>query len=383
MLNLETLLLVQVSFTLLITLLLTSVAVTGDASGEQRLWAVGNVVSCLGLAVGYSEQAMPLWVHGAASYGLLGLGLALVLRGLRQFCGKDLSNRSLVLLTLAAALLPGYFAVVEPNLRYRLLVTGLFFGWFNLYCAWTLWRELRDETRKVMWASLLGFAFLGATMIVRAIYMAPQLGAQSQDASTDLVLSLTMLAIPITQVSVGFGMMVMVAHRYALKLNRLSLLDSLTGAYNRSALDRLASRTLNRARQAGRNVCVAMVDADHFKAVNDQYGHPAGDKVLQHLVGVLTAQVRPGDLVVRYGGEEFMLLLDGLNLQTATQVAERLRETVQNSPVDIDGTALNYRISIGLSCTDAYGYDLKKLVESADSALYRAKQQGRNRVCVA
>jgi diguanylate cyclase (GGDEF)-like protein len=98
---------------------------------------------------------------------------------------------------------------------------------------------------------------------------------------------------------------------------------------------------------------------------------------------MLMTQLRPGDLVVRYGGEEFLLVLDGLNVMLASQVAQRLRENVATAQVQVDAVTLNYRISIGISCSDAQGFDLKKLIEAADGALYRAKQQGRNRVCVA
>jgi len=382
MLNLPTLLLVQVCFTVLTTVLLTSVALSGDALGEQRLWAVGNMVTCLGLAVGAAEN-LPLWVHGAVSYGLMACGLALVWRGVCAFCGHSLSIRTIVLISVAATLLPGYFAVIEPSLRARLVVTGIYFGLLNLACAWTLWTRLHDDARKVMWTSLLGFVGLGVAMVARGIYITLPRHALEDVSRTDLVQSVTMLVMPIGQVSIAFGLMVMVAHRYSHKLNRLSMLDSLTGAYNRTALERLGVRTLNRARQSGRSLCVAMVDADHFKAINDQYGHPAGDVVLQHMVATLVAQLRPGDLVVRYGGEEFLLVLDGLNLAGASQVSERLRENVEAARVEVESATLNYRISIGISCTDTHGFDLKKLVDSADSALYRAKQQGRNRVCVA
>jgi diguanylate cyclase (GGDEF)-like protein len=381
MLSQSTLLVVQISFTLLITLLLSGVALTRDALAEQRLWALGNVVSCVGLAVGATET-LPLWAHGALSYGLMGLGLSLVLRGLRKFCNGDLSNRSIAAISAIALLLPGYFAVIEPNFQARLLVTGIFFGALNLACAWTLWSRLRDAARKVMWASLLGFSGLATALIVRAVYIASTWRESANPENTDIVVSLTLLAIPIAQVSAGFGLIVMVAHRYAFKLNRLSMLDSLTGAYNRSAVERISLRTLNRARQSGRSISVAMVDADHFKNINDTYGHPVGDQVLQHLVGILSAQLRPGDLVVRYGGEEFMLLFDGLNSQGARQVAERLRKTVETTSVAIDGAGvINYCISIGFSCTDTHGFDLKKLIEISDGALYKAKHQGRNRVC--
>jgi diguanylate cyclase (GGDEF)-like protein len=86
---------------------------------------------------------------------------------------------------------------------------------------------------------------------------------------------------------------------------------------------------------------------------------------------------------VRYGGEEFLLVLDGINLPGASQVAERLRANVESALVEAGSARLNYRISIGISCSDTQGFDLKKLVDSADKALYQAKQQGRNRVCVA
>ena len=380
MLNLPTLLLVQVCFTFLTALLLASVGLTKDALREQQLWAVGNLVVCLGLAIGFVES-FPVWVHGALSYGVMAFGLALVWRGVCDFCGDRLSTRAIVLISVAAILLPGYFSLVEPSLRNRLLVTGIYFGVLNLACAWTLWARLRDDARTVMWASLLGFFGLGVTLIVRGVYIALPHTEGQELAQTDLVQSISMLVISITQVSICFGLIVMVAHRYAYKLNQLSLLDPLTGAYNRSAIERLAIRNLNRARQSGRSVCVAMVDADHFKAINDEHGHPVGDVVLRHLVTLMLAQLRPTDLVVRYGGEEFLLVMDGVNLSGGHQVAERVRENVEIARVEVGAITLNYCVSIGLSCSDTHGFDLKKLVDCADRALYRAKQSGRNRVC--
>ena len=380
MLNLPTLLLVQVCFTLLTALLLAGVALTKDALREQQLWAVGYLVGCLGLAIGFVES-FRVWVHGALSYGVMAFGLALVWRGVCDFCGGSLSNRAIGSISVVAVLLPGYFALVEPSLRSRLLVTGIYFGVLNLACAWTLWSRLRDDARAVMWASLLGFVGLGGALIVRGLYIAlPH--TQGQDLEqTDLVQSISMLVISIAQVSVGFGLIVMVAHRYAYKLNQLTLLAPLTGAYNRSAIERLVTRNLNRARQSGRSICVAMVDADHFKAINDEHGHPVGDVVLRHLVTLMLAQLRPTDLVVRYGGEEFLLVMEGVNLSVGLQVAERVRENVEIARVEVGALTLNYRISIGLSCSDTHGFDLKKLVDCADRALYRAKQSGRNRVC--
>ena len=94
-----------------------------------------------------------------------------------------------------------------------------------------------------------------------------------------------------------------------------------------------------------------MVDADFFKLINDTYGHPAGDQGLVHLANILAAQVRPGDLVVRYGGEEFVLILDGFNLDTARLVAERLRRLIEASRVTTGAGPVTYRVSMGVGRT--------------------------------
>ncbi len=379
MLHTTTLFVVQISITLLVTALLVAVAMATDALQEQRLWALGNTVTCLGLAIGVTTT-LPLWVHGAVSYSVMALGLALVMRGLRQFCGKDFSDAKVAAISVLGLLLPLYFCLVQDSLQARLQITGLYFGSLNVWCAWILWHDLRDEARQVMWPSLAGFAALALSLFVRAGYLSTHTGMTGEYA-IDTVFNFTLLAITLAQVSTGFGLIVMVAHRYALRLNRLSMLDGLTGAYNRGALERLALRTLNRARQSNRSVAVAMVDADHFKAINDRYGHPTGDAVLRHLVATINLQLRPADLVVRYGGEEFALVLDGLGSAAALAVAQRLCDLIAQTPVEVEGESLRYAVSIGVSSTDTHGYDLLGLIAAADANLYQAKQAGRNRVC--
>jgi diguanylate cyclase (GGDEF)-like protein len=379
MLNSDTLLLVQVVFTVLITLLLVSEALVSDALQEQRLWAIGNVALCCGLAIGYATD-LPIWIHGALSYGVIGLGLALVLRGLRIFCGKNLSVQAVACIAALACLLPLYFCLAQPSLQARLVVTGFYFGLLNFACAVILLRESSGEVRNGMWATLLGFIAIGAALLVRSIVLVLHGSDESNISYLETVMSLTLLTITAAQVCVGFGLVVMVAHRYASRLNRLTMVDSLTGAYNRSALERIGIRMTTRAHQSGSHIAVAMVDADHFKHINDVYGHPAGDQVLCNLVAVLSAQLRPSDLLVRYGGEEFVLVMDGLTLDGASAVAERLRGAIEVSAVQLGDKALNYQVSIGVSASDTSGYDLQRLIEVADTNLYVAKQGGRNRV---
>ncbi len=373
MLHAETLLLVQISFTLLTTVLLVAAALYSDAPDEQRLWASGNVASCLGLALG-AWTRMPLAVHGVLSYGLMALGLAWVLQGLRQFFRRELDGRWVLAIALAGMLLPGYFAFVQPSLLGRLAVTGLYFGLLNGVCMLTLLRHGKGRT---MLPAAVGFGALGAVMLVRAGYL---MAGPASDEQLDSVMAVSLFAVPLAQVCILFGLILMVARRYAERLRQLSALDGLTGALNRGALEIQGQRILQRAAQAGRSVTVAMVDADHFKRINDTHGHLVGDEVLRQLVTLLAAQLRPADLLARYGGEEFVLMLEGLRLEEASKVAERLRLLVQQQVVSVEKVSLSCTVSMGLACSDHHGHGLTALLAAGDSALYAAKAAGRNRV---
>ena len=379
MLSESTLLLVQISVTLLTTLMLITAAMTSEALKAQQLWAVGNVFSCLGLVVGALTRFHDL-IHGAVSYALIGFGLALVLRGLRVFCGKDLPGPVLLWIPLVAFALPAYFVLVEPSLTARLIVTGLLIAALNLACAYTLLTGLPEAERRVSWICVSGFSTLALALIVRSLYLLRQPGMGLEDELTKTLAGITLYVIALAQVAISFGLIMIVTRRYSLRLQRLSFEDSMTGTYNRLALEDIGSRILARSERAGRSVALAMVDADHFKVINDTYGHLAGDLVLRHLAGCLRAQMRPMDLVARYGGEEFILLLDGMDLQVMTNAAERIRLLIDASSVPADGKEIRYQVSIGLSCSDQCGHDLWKLISVADKALYQAKNQGRNRV---
>lgn len=382
MLHYPTLLLVQIGITALTTLLLVAASLSADALKEQRLWAIGNVVVCLGMAVG-TLTSLPEIVHGGISYALIGLGLALILRGLRLFCDQDLAWTWIVGITLLAFLIPAYFAVVQQNQTFRLVVSCVYLGGINLMCAITLARGLHGIIRSTMWPSVGGFAVLGLSLVVRAAYLAIDTAKPMATQAVETYMGVTILVASLAQVAIAFGLIMLVSHRYVEKINRLTLMDGLTGTLNRIGLERLGQRILLRARQSQRSVCLAMIDADHFKKINDNHGHPAGDQVLIHLAALLMAQLRPSDLVVRFGGEEFVLILDGSNEETSYRVADRLRCLVEESVVIAGSVDIRYQISIGLSSSDKSGYLLQKLIADADAALYQAKQEGRNRVCVA
>jgi len=168
--------------------------------------------------------------------------------------------------------------------------------------------------------------------------------------------------------------------RSLLRFKELSHLDGLTGIFNHQHFMSEADRALRLLEKKPGTGCLVFIDLDHFKQINDTYGHPMGDAVLRHTVAICRRQLRPTDLFGRLGGEEFGILLHECTRDQGMAIADRIRIAIETSPVAVDGSVASLSASIGLASTDAYGYELQRLCREADAALYRAKRSGRNRV---
>lgn len=164
------------------------------------------------------------------------------------------------------------------------------------------------------------------------------------------------------------------------KLRRMATTDSLTGLFNRRHMTSLAEKELARFQRSGHPVAFLVLDIDHFKSINDQYGHEAGDRVLEEVAGIIRAQLRTQDLIARWGGEEFLAVLPDTGLNCAQASAERMRGALLahdwRSP---DGERIDITISAGVS-EFRQGDSLNSAISRADRALYRSKELGRNRV---
>ena len=158
--------------------------------------------------------------------------------------------------------------------------------------------------------------------------------------------------------------------------------DGLTGLYNRKFLEDHGKKLILQAKREEFNIGVLLLDMDHFKAVNDEYGHDIGDKVLKELSRILMETVRESDIVIRYGGEEFIILLVNVNSEEdALNVANKIRIKVQNNEIDVyAGSKLRKTVSIGLSMYPEDSSTLDSVIKNADIALYEAKNKGRNQV---
>jgi len=161
--------------------------------------------------------------------------------------------------------------------------------------------------------------------------------------------------------------------------------DSLTGLFNRRAIQEQAEVELSRTARETKPMGLVLLDVDHFKAINDMYGHQLGDQALRLVASVLAQNIRPYDSLGRWGGEEFMVVLPSATVEEACMVAERIRASVADAHLPLpSGETLQLQVSLGVtssSATHSGSLALDKLVNEADKALYQAKASGRNRVC--
>ena len=188
---------------------------------------------------------------------------------------------------------------------------------------------------------------------------------------------------------INTGMRVLQLERSLVRANReiraLSLTDPLTGCYNRTYLDEYLPKEIERARRYERPLSLLLCDIDHFKKVNDTYGHRSGDQVLIALVRFIMESVRVNaDWVARYGGEEFLIVAPETTLQGAVEMAERIRGNLAGRPIELQSGTVSITASIGVCSadqeTDRARMCVQDMFNTADEQLYKAKMQGRNRV---
>ncbi len=177
------------------------------------------------------------------------------------------------------------------------------------------------------------------------------------------------------------------AHQFALAYRRiklykeietLAITDALTGAYTRRYFGERFEEEIKRARSHKGKMSFLMLDVDHFKMINDQYGHLTGDEVLRQVGSIVKESIREIDIAGRYGGEEFCVVLPDTDIPAATTVAERIRRAIEKKVIKAYDATLRITISIGISCYPSDGKLPEEIIDKADWSLYRAKSQGRN-----
>ncbi|RMH39468.1 MAG: GGDEF domain-containing protein [Deltaproteobacteria bacterium] len=171
-----------------------------------------------------------------------------------------------------------------------------------------------------------------------------------------------------------------IENAYHEEIYRLTTIDGLTQVYNKRYFLETLEREIGRAERYRRDLSLIIFDIDHFKKINDTYGHLAGDHVLKHLALVIRSRIRREDILSRYGGEEFAIILPEIDRHNATQFAEKIRRLIEKAVFRFEETEIPVTISIGVASWSPEYADASEFIKAADDKLYEAKMQGRNRV---
>jgi len=224
------------------------------------------------------------------------------------------------------------------------------------------------------------FAFSTVMMIVRAwLNLSGHGSVQSVFAVTPMQIVAYGLGSLLPVVST-VGFLLMCTERSHQDLASAARLDYLTGICNRRAIDDLASRAIAAARRHGMPMAMMIIDVDHFKRINDEFGHEAGDQALIETVRRIRDSLRAEDLVGRLGGEEFVAVMPNTDGQSALAAAERTRHAFAHAPMQISGGSIAVTVSVGVAVLMAEDVQFSHLLRRADRAMYAAKAAGRNRV---
>lgn len=281
-------------------------------------------------------------------------------------------------LWLAACLVPGFI----ESLSYRVALSSSLLAPLIAMSAFEFWRG-RDEKLLSRWAIIALFTSLALIFAARIpmLWLAPfPFGALPPEPTVIAAFNVIMFFHTIV---LAVLLVAITKERLELEQRTRAQTDSLTGALNRRAFMSRGRRLVLRHQRNADPLCLLFLDLDHFKSLNDRYGHSGGDDVLMKFVAVVHDNIRPGDFLFRIGGEEFCCLLPATSVEQAFLVAERIRHRFAGETMDIAGTPVKATVSVGIAATEVSGYDIDTLMRKADAAVYAAKRQGRNRAVIA
>lgn len=351
---------------------------------EQALlwWAMGNVVvaaatmSLLVFHGVFSAQAAIVLGHT-----LVALAFALFLAGVRYFQGRAPSAaQTLLVIGISGSLFASFMSFGLP-ITVRLVAASLIIATLSAICAGDLFLHHNNVAKGASRFTSAVFASNALFFLAISILESP-LSPRSMNQDNWLHL-LTYTEMLIFLIGWNFGFAMMTSHRYMEMLSNLATHDDLTGILNRRAFHERASHHFQLAVRGGPTLTALAMDLDHFKRINDTFGHAAGDAVLREFIRIAKSCLRDPDVIGRVGGEEFCALLPVTRCAGAVTLAERIRKKLADTSIEFRGQRITINVSIGVAEFGAQTPNLDALLAEADAALYKAKSGGRNRVIMA
>lgn len=357
-----------------------SVIAAHSSRFRQFFWfAAATLCAAIG-----SLLRMPLW-HLSAFLSmvvpnfLVVTALLIIHRRFALFVKAKADTRWLEATILAGTLASMvYYALIHPSFTARSVAMTVVFVVVAVLSASVLIRYADPAVRTACRATASLYFVFGSLLVIRAVWTMFRGGQQNffQYSPAHLM---GFLGVDVLIVGVPLGYFWMMSARLYADLELLARTDSLTNLLNRRSLKEAASREIDRRQMDGGPLTVLAVDIDHFKRINDRYGHDAGDKVLVETANALAEALRKQDVVARLGGEEFVVLLPDTDMDGAVQIAERLREIVEALVIECGPYSMRVTASFGIALLQEED-TFETVLQRADQALYAAKMAGRNYV---
>jgi diguanylate cyclase (GGDEF)-like protein len=342
-------------------------------------WAAAFVASTFywlaNLAVNWFPSLEAYWLTINA-LGIMSITLALRGHCLRTSC-KSLPDN---LWPYAILVFAGVFGttVVQPHAGLSAAILP-FAAAVTLFLSATMILKHRKRPRPAEWAAAITMIIFAVVQIPAAVF-AFGLGPEKSVVIELMYSHPTVLIIPAGFIGMAMFVIFMLASDVSVDMKEIAVRDQLTGLLNRRGFSEQSTRAYATARRRRAPISVIMTDIDHFKTVNDEFGHAAGDEALVHFANMLGENRRVDDIVARIGGEEFALVLPGTKIEEAISIADELCERMAVSPLAVDGRDVVMTASFGVAAISEKDTSLTDVIVRADRALYRSKRAGRNRV---
>jgi diguanylate cyclase (GGDEF)-like protein len=346
-------------------------------------WMAANVLHALGGALLAARGEISDLLSIVAANSMVVLGLVLHYHALATFFGKSISLRLPVIMTGIVSVSFTYFLLVVPNEQVRILIGSTCIFVLCGLCALLLFRQKPLARSWLCRSMAFGHLFIGSIWLVRAFAGLLVVPSTEHVFAVTPLLGVAFAATLLVMIFHTLGFVLLINDRATAELERLASIDGLTQVFNRRAMEAMASHIVAHSRRTLEPCAVVIIDADCFKHINDTYGHAAGDQVLREMVRTLLKSVRAQDIVGRFGGEEFLVILPGTTQAEALIVANRICTAIASTRIQLDLHSLSVTISAGVAALASDDASASSLIVRADRALFEAKAQGRNQVMIA
>ena len=334
-----------------------------------RLWGLAPLLCACSTVLFVLNGVLPAWSLVLGGNGLLMAGFACFLFGSQRFAGVPVSWRPWGAVIAAALGLMAVFLWVQPDYRVRVLIC--------VFHVRLLLRHCRGFASRLIVGVLSAQALILLARGVSSLWLD---SPTSDRFAPSLVQTAYLAVFSFAVLLVSVGVLLMASERLRSEFEHLATHDGLTGAFTRRAALQMADAEMQRWLRQRQPFAVLMLDADHFKQINDVYGHLVGDTVLHDIAAQVIGALRATDRLGRFGGEEFVAVLPATDLAAAVAVAERVVASVRSLPVLPDRPRCT--VSVGVAAVQADDARFDQVLGRADAALYLAKNRGRDQVAI-